>query len=192
MDHEEVQPQSIVLMGKIASGKETQSQLLVERLGGILHSNGSELRAACDSTTVFGTKLKEMYESGSMMPEWLASYWMTKALISANERPIIFEGVAKKPNEAELFHEIHEWLHRPYIVFHIIVSDEIVRARSRDRARDVLDTDERVERRLAAYHEHTEASIAIFKKMGTLIEVDGERPINDVNADIFAHLEKHA
>jgi adenylate kinase family enzyme len=127
-------------MGKISSGKGTQAHGVIEAFGGTLYSNGDKMRATATLPTPFGQKMKETYEGGYLMPEWVASYWMTHAL--ATEFPndtIVFEGVAKKPNEAQLFDEIHHWIHRPYVVFHLEISDEEVRRRSERRARDVVD-----------------------------------------------------
>lgn len=181
--------QSIVLMGKIASGKGTQADLVLHHFGGTLYSNGNKVREATQQPTVFGKKMKDMYEGGYLIPEWIASYWMTHALISQyqNER-VIFEAVAKKPNEAELFHEIHEWVDRPYVVFHLDISDEEVRARSLKRSRDVVDSAKSVEKRLEEYRTYTAHSIEFFREKGTLIDIDGSRPEAEVKEQIFQYL----
>jgi adenylate kinase family enzyme len=103
---------------------------------------------------------------------------------------VVFEAVAKKPHEAELFHEMHEYLGRPYIVFHINVSDEVVMERSKVRARDVVDEAHSVEKRLAGYREHTQKSIEVFKQKGTLIDIDGSKSAEEVKEEIFSHLVK--
>lgn len=182
--------QSVVLMGKIASGKGTQADLVLSHFGGSLYSNGNKVRETAQLPTPFGKKMKDMYESGYLMPEWVASYWMTHALVSQfqNER-IVFEAVAKKPNEAELFHEIHEWVARPYIVFNLEISDDIVRERSASRSRDIVDSEKSVEKRLEEYHTYTSRSIEFFRKQGTLIDVDGTLSPDEVKTQIFNYLQ---
>ncbi|MCA9357535.1 nucleoside monophosphate kinase, partial [Candidatus Kaiserbacteria bacterium] len=164
--------QSVVLMGKIASGKGTQADLILNHFGGTLYSNGNKVRESAQLPTPFGRKMKEMYEGGYLMPEWIASYWMTHALVSQyqSER-VVFEAVAKKPNEAELFHEIHEWIDRQYVVFNLDISDELVKARSLARARDVVDSEKSVAKRLEEYHTYTAHSIEFFRNKGTLIDI---------------------
>lgn len=181
--------QSIVLMGKIASGKGTQADLILSHFGGVLYSNGNKVRETARKTTVFGQKMKEVYESGQLVPEWIASYWMTHGLVSqyAEER-VVFEAVAKKPQEAQLFHEIHTWIGRPYIVFHINVSDEIVHARSEKRARDIVDSPKSVQTRLAEYNLHTIQSVDVFRNLGKLVEIDGSKSEEEVREEIFSHL----
>ncbi len=181
--------QSIVLMGKIASGKGTQADTILHRFGGHLYSNGNNTRAAAAQPTNFGKRVKEAYEAGLLMPEWLASYWMTHALVNQFEHElVVFEAVAKKPDEAALFHEIHEWIGRPYIVFNLKVSDDVVRERSVARARDVLDTHKSVERRLEEYAEHTERSIDIFRGYGKVIDINGEEERERVSEAIITQL----
>jgi adenylate kinase len=181
--------QSIVLMGKIASGKGTQAHHVHDAFGGTLYSNGNKMRAAMTLPTPFGLKMKETYEAGYLMPEWVASYWMAHALVSEHEHErIIFEGVARKPNEAELFHEIHYWIHRPYVVFNLAVSDEVVKERSAARARDTIDSAKSVEKRLEEYHAYTEKSIEFFRTKGTLIDIDGTLSPEEVKEQIFNYL----
>ena len=182
--------QSIVLMGKIAAGKGTQAAFIHDHFGGSFYSNGDKVRATAKLDTPFGGKMKEMYEGGYLMPEWIASYWMTHALVSEFEKErIIFEAVAKKPNEAELFHEIHSWVERPYVVFNLDISDDLVRERSLARGRDVLDSEKSVEKRLEEYHTYTTKSIELFRDKGTLIDIDGTLEPEAVKEQIFNYLQ---
>lgn len=181
--------QSIVLMGKIASGKGTQANAILNHFGGVMYSNGNKVRETAQLPSVFGKKMKDMYEGGYLIPEWIASYWMTHALVSQFEQErVVFEAVAKKPNEAELFHEIHEWIGRPYVVFNLEISDDEVRARSAARARDIVDAPKSVEKRLEEYHTYTERSVEFFRTQGTLIDIDGSASPQAVQEKIFTYL----
>ncbi len=180
---------SVVLIGKISSGKGTQADNVIKAFGGQLYSNGDKMRHTTTLPTPFGEKMKETYEGGYLMPEWVASYWMTGAIVSEfPDTRIVFEGVAKKPNEAELFHEIHHWVHRPYVVFHLDISDDEVRTRSARRARDVVDSPKSVEKRLEEYHTYTSKSIEFFRTKGTLIDIDGSLSTDQVKEQIFNYL----
>lgn len=182
---------SIVFMGKIASGKGTQANLVLSHFGGVLYSNGNKLREVAREPSVFGRKMKEVYEGGALLPEWVASYWMTHALVSQYpDDLIVFEAVAKKPHEAETFHEIHTCIGRPYVVFHLSVPDEVVRERSEARARDIVDSPKSVEKRLEEYNLHTAQSVEVFRKYGTLIDVDGLAGVDEVQTQVFTHLLK--
>jgi adenylate kinase family enzyme len=123
------------------------------------------------------------------MPEWIASYWMTHALVSEFPNSnIVFEGVARKPNEAELFDEIHHWLHRPYVVFHLNISDQIVYERSHGRSRDAIDLETIVAKRLHEYQTYTAKSIEFFRDKGVLVDIDGTLPITEVKQQVINYL----
>ncbi len=182
---------SIVLIGKIASGKGTQADAIIDKFGGNLYSNGDKVRETAGADTPFGRKMKEVYEAGLLIPEWIASYWMTHALVSQfPTEHIVFEAVAKKPLEAQQFHEMHQWLKRPYIVFNLDVPDSVVRERSAARARDGVDAPEIVERRLMQFHEFTDHSIELFRDYGTLVDIDGTQSPDVVRNIIFTHLQQ--
>ena len=60
--------------------------------------------------------MKEMYEGGYLMPEWiLHTGWLMLLCHNINQNEW-FWGGGQKPNEAELFLEIHEWIDRQYVV----------------------------------------------------------------------------
>lgn len=181
--------QSIVLMGKIASGKGTQGHLVLDTFGGFIYSNGNKIRTVAKEDTVFGKKMKAVYEEGYLMPEWIASYWMAHAIVDEHLTDLlVFEGVARKPNEAELFHEIHEWIGRKYVVFNLQISDEEVRTRTAGRARDIADSAAAVEKRLEEFQTYTAKSIEFFRKKGTLIDIDGTLTPEEVQQQIFNYL----
>ena len=183
---------SVVIMGKVTCGKGTQSARILEHFGGTLFSVGNKVRELAAVDTPLGHHVKHAYEEGLLMPNWLASYWMMHALLHRHsEERLVFEAVARKPEEAEIFHEIHEWINRPYIVFHLDIPDDVVRARSAERNRDVVDGAEVVERRLSEFNTYTVHSLEVFRKHGRVIDIDGTKSIEEVQDIIFEHLNKN-
>jgi adenylate kinase family enzyme len=83
---------------------------------------------------------------------------------------------------------MHQWVDRPYIVFHLDISDEEVRRRSELRSRDVVDSPKSVEKRLEEYRTYTAYSIEVFKQKGTLIDIDGSKTEEEVKEQIFQYL----
>ena len=176
-------------MGKITSGKGTQAEMLKEKLNLPIFSTGDQVRSASKLTTPFGKRMKETYEEGLLIPEWIAEYWMMHGLlVEHNDSGLIFEGVAKKPDEARLLHEIHEWLGRSYVVFNLEIPDEVVKERTVKRSRDEVDSLKVMETRLSEYRKYTEESLNVFREKGTLIDIDGTSSIEEVKEKIFKHL----
>ncbi len=183
---------SIVIMGKVTCGKGTQSARIIEHFGGTLFSVGNKVRELATKDTPLGHHVKEAYEEGLLMPNWLASYWMMHALLHRhNDERLVFEAVARKEDEAEIFHEIHEWTNRPYVVFHLDIPDEVVRARRAKRNRDSVDSAEVVERRLREFNTHTIHSLEVFRKHDKVVDIDGTKSIEDVQQYIFEYLMKN-
>lgn len=182
--------ESIVLMGKVTCGKGTQAAAILDNFGGTMFSIGNKVRELATMDTPLGHKMKGAYEEGLLAPNWLASYWMMHALLHRhNTERLVFEAVARKPDEAEIFHEIHDWTDRPYVVFHLDVPDDVVRQRSAERNRDVVDTATAVEKRLAEFNEFTTRSLDVFRSQGKVIDIDGTQPIEEVTKQIFDHLK---
>jgi len=181
--------ESIVIIGKVTCGKGTQSAIILDHFGGTMFSVGNKVRELSTMDTPLGIKMKASYEEGLLAPNWLASYWMMHALLHrhSSER-LVFEAVARKPDEAEIFHEIHDWTSRPYIVFHLDIPDDVVRQRSAERNRDVVDTADAVEKRLDEFNKYTTHSLDVFRSHDKVVTIDGTLPIEEVTKQIFAKL----
>ena len=183
--------ESIVIIGKVTCGKGTQSTEILNSFGGTMFSVGNKVRELATMETPLGVNVKKAYEEGLLMPNWLASYWMMHALLHKHsDEKLIFEAVARKPDEAEIFHEIHNWTERPYIVFHLDIPDDVVRKRSAERNRDAVDNAEAVEKRLAEFNKYTIHSLEVFRAQNKVIDIDGTQSIEDVTKEIFEHLTK--
>ena len=53
------------------------------------------------------------------------------------------------------------------------------------------DTKEALERRLEIYHRQTEPLLAEFKKQQKLIEINGERTVEDIQNDILSKVKDY-
>ena len=101
----------------------------------------------------------------------------------------IFDGFNRKVPEAEIVIESLTWLARPFFIFDIRVSDEEVRRRLALRKEVEGRTDDSaVGMRLKEYYEHSEPVIDLFRKAGTLIEINGEQTPEKIAIDIRAAL----
>jgi len=117
-------------------------------------------------------------------------YLYLKSLFGVDEKTsVIFDGFNRKVPEAELAIDSLKWLGRPFEVLEIKVSDEEVLRRLTLR-KDIEGRvdDNAIEERLREYHEYTEPAIELFRKTGTLIEIDGEQAPEEIAAEINAAL----
>lgn len=176
---------SIVLMGQTGSGKGTQSELLAKELGYHVFSTGDKTREYAAQDTPLGRHIAAVHTTG-WIPEWLASYVMTKALLEEYfDVGLVFESVARKPLEAQKLHEIHESTERSYIVLYLECDKNTVRERQLGRGREGYDTPENVEKRMRAFEDETKESLAYFEKQGALVKIDANKSIEEVFATIM-------
>ncbi len=182
--------QSIIFMGKTGCGKGTQANRLAATLGWSVFSTGDLVRQLSSEDTSLGRHIRDIHISG-WVPEWLASYLFAHAILDEHiDDGLIFESVARKPEEAKKLHEMHTMLNRPYIVLHLDVPDEMVMERMRKRQRDASDAEENMKKRLEAFRAETVHSLAFFEGEGKVVTIDGTRTEDEVYEDVIKAISK--
>ena len=185
---------TIAMMGKPGSGKGTQAELISDALGYSLFSSGGAFRSLREEETHLGRRVKEEYDTGRLMPHWFASYMFEKEVFNAPfDQGIVFEGPGRKLPEAQLFHEVMNWLGRPYRAVYLEVDEEVIKERILQRAKEqgrVDDTPEKLVIRFEEYKKHTAHSVDFFREKGVLIEIDGMREPDVVQEDVLKELKK--
>jgi len=173
-------------MGKTGSGKGTQAKLLADALQFKIFSTGDKAREIGAQESSLGRRIREIHVSG-WIPEWLASYLMVKVLLEeATDEGLVFESVARKPVEAEKFHEIHEMLNRSYIVVYFDIDDEVVVERMRARGRDESDSEANIQNRLRAFNDETLKSLEFFKSHNKVVVVNADQNPEKVFEDVLS------
>ncbi len=181
--------QSIVLIGRAGTGKGTQAQKLAEALGYATFSTGDKAREYALQDTPLGKKIAAIHTTG-WIPEFLASYLMTKALMEEYlSEGLVFESVARKPEEAKKLHEIHTYLERPYRVIYLDCDKELLKDRLLKRGREGYDTEEKIDQRTLAFEAETLQSIKYFDEQGVLTVVNADQDVEEVFSDIIKSIE---
>ncbi len=183
---------TFIFMGKPGAGKGVQSDLLAEKMGFSVFSTGGKVREISKAPHALGQKIKSVQEAGGLTPHWFASFLFQEALFAKEPgQGIVFEGVGRKEPEAKLFAEIHEWLESDFRVFHLNVTDETVmerlirRGELEGRADDVP---EKIGVRLENFYKETTPSLEFFRSIGKVVEIDGEPAMEEVAAEVLAHI----
>jgi|SRR3989344_641979 len=191
-------PKSTTLMflGRSGSGKDTQIEMLMKRpdLAGAIETNtGNILRKMATKDTILGKKVKEILESGGLMPGWLSfSSWLSYLIKQAKGDEILFaSGSPRQLEEAELEDRALEFLGRPKPVgVHIKVSREEAEKRllARGRADDVESS---IKNRMDWFDEDVMPILDYYKKDGRLIEVNGEQSPEEVFSELEKNIENY-
>lgn len=185
--------QTIFFVGKPASGKGTQAELLSQKIGWPIISMSDGLRELRTQGGALGQKLQEIMDTGGLTPDWLPGYVYLKSLFALSaDAGAIFDGTSRSVPQAELIVESLTWLGRPFSVIYLLTSDDEIRNRTKIRRETqgrVDDHEEAVAKRIAAYYERTDKVIEFYRTSGHLVEVNGEGAVEQIHKDILAKLD---
>ncbi|MBI2409804.1 nucleoside monophosphate kinase [Candidatus Kaiserbacteria bacterium] len=180
----------VLFLGKPGSGKGDQTKLLSEATGWPVVSTSAGMREIAANGGAVGHKLKETMDAGILTPYWLAAYVYLKTILGIPENgSIIFDGTTRTPPEAEIVLQSLTWLNKPFTIFHLVVSDEEIKARiALRKEKEARADDHAVDMRLAEYYASTNKAIDVVRQAGLLTEINGERTREEIAADIRAVL----
>lgn len=176
----------IIIIGIQGSGKSTQGNLLSEKLKSPYLSTGHIFRDLAKEKTPIGRYIKETINAGFLLPD-------SKTLIIVTEylqRPeyqngYIIDGFPRTVGQAKEFsHDIDK-------VIYLKVSDKEALWRLSYRNGEVRDDETlpAVRKRIELFHEVTEPVLDFYREKGILVEINGERPVEEVNKEILEKLK---
>jgi adenylate kinase family enzyme len=169
---------TFVMMGLPGAGKGKQTGLLSEKTGFVAFTTSAGLREVVASGSGAGKKIEEAMKTGTLVPDWLAAYFLEKNLLVLKESEgIIFDGGGRREAEAKLFAEICEWLGRDFRVIHLNVTEETAMERLGKRREIESRHDDHpdiIKDRFKHFNEITVPSLNYFRSIGKVIEIDGE------------------
>ncbi|MBR2681704.1 MAG: adenylate kinase [Atopobiaceae bacterium] len=205
---------NIVLLGAPGAGKGTQAQKLVEEFHVAHISTGDLLRAAVEAQSELGVKAKEYMDAGKLVPDELV-IGLVKERLAKDDAKIgfILDGFPRNTAQATVLDsELAEMgiaLDGALLVdvaFDVIVNRLSSRRTCRScgytagpevtvcpRCEGEMyqrddDKPATIQKRLDTYQAQTEPLIEYYGGKGILIKVDGDRPVDDVYADVKKEL----
>ena len=201
---------NIVLLGAPGAGKGTQAQKLVEEFGVAHISTGDLLRAAVKANSSLGQKAKSYMDAGKLVPDKLVIDLVSERLQADDaQRGFILDGFPRNTAQAvtldSALSEMGRTLDAALLVD--VKPDVIVkRLSSRRTCRscgytapagvDVCpscggemyqrddDKPEAIQNRLDVYESQTAPLVEYYRGHGILKAVDGDRPVDEVYADV--------
>lgn len=201
---------NIVLLGAPGAGKGTQAQKLVEDYGVAHISTGDLLRAAVKAGTKLGLKAKGYMDEGKLVPDQLLVDLVKERLEADDtQKGFILDGYPRNTAQAVTLDsklaEIGRTLDSALLVD--VKADVIVkRLSSRRTCRECGytapagvnkcpscggemyqrddDKPETIQKRLDVYENQTSPLVEYYRGKGLLKVVDGDRPVDDVYADV--------
>jgi len=176
----------IILIGIQGAGKSTQGNILSEKLSIPYLSTGHIFRELSKEKTPTGRYIKETINAGYLIPDEKALEIVSEYL----HRPeygkgYIMDGFPRTIVQAKAFENGIDK------VIYLKVSDKeaLWRLSGRDDNRED-DTLKAIRKRINLFHEFTEPVLGFYREKGILIELDGEKSIEEITKEILNKLDK--
>jgi len=185
----------LILIGAPGSGKGTQAKRLLEQLGYAHISTGDLLRAAVKAGSELGKQAKGYMDAGGLVPDALVIDLLREALAQpAATKGFILDGFPRTMPQAEALDTMLSEIERPLsVVFELQVPDQVAIERLTRRAGEEGrpdDTPEAIAKRIDLYHRETEPLVSHYRLAGNLVGIHGDRPENEVFAEIQQALDQ--
>ena len=185
---------NLLVLGPQGSGKGTQAKR-ISAAHGIPHvSTGDMFRAAVTVGTELGRRVEPILASGDLVPDDLTVALIRERLSEQDARDgFVLDGFPRNLAQAEALDGMLAEIGRGLdAVLFFDLSDELAVERIRGRALDEGredDSPDAIARRLAIYHEQTEAVVERYRATGKLVPLHAARSIEDVSMEIEAALD---
>lgn len=207
----------LILLGPYGSGKTTQAQRLARAKGYIHFGAGQALRDFTKQDSPEATELRNLMAQGELVPAHYTVGFLREAIAENPGVRFIIDGLPRSMDQFDLLEQAFADLGRQRLPLLINISDEESLRRQIERrtcgscgfgttpaelacpacgSTAVVvrpDNDPQIAKhRIDIYHEETDPVIAAYRGQGTILEVNGEQPVDGVTHDILSALGEHS
>ena len=180
---------SIVMLGAPGAGKGTQAVRIAEAHGVPHISTGEVLRGAIAAGSELGRKVKEIVESGALVPDELVVEVIRERLSQPDAKSgFVLDGFPRTIGQAEALDALLAELGRPLeIVLELELAEETAVERMLGRAAEqgrADDTPEVIKNRFEVYRRQTEPLSNYYRSTGILVAIDSSPGMDEVFAEI--------
>lgn len=176
----------IIVIGIQGSGKSTQGNLLSERLSIPYLSSGHIFREMSKEKTPIGRYIKETMNAGYLIPDDKTLEIVEEYLARPEySNGYILDGFPRTVPQAEKF------ANGINAVIYLKVTDKEALWRLAGRDEEGVREDNTLKaimKRIDLFHTKTKPVIDFYRQKGILVEIDGEKNIEDISHEIFEHI----
>lgn len=176
----------IILIGIQGAGKSTQGNLLRDKLNAPYLSTGHIFREMAKEKTPLGRYIKEIMNAGYLIPDEktveIVSEYLKKPEYKSG---YILDGFPRTLEQVKLFENGIDK------VVYLKVSDKeaLWRLSYREGVGREDETLTAIRKRIELFHTLTEPVLDYYREKKTLVEVDGERSIEEIHKDIMLKIQ---
>lgn len=178
----------IVIIGIQGSGKSTQGNMLSEKLNIPYLSTGQIFRILAKEETELGRYIKEVMNKGYLIPDDKTIKIVNEYLERTEyvKKGYVLDGFPRTIIQAKSFSQDVDY------VIYLKVSDKEALFRIAHRKGEARqdETEEAIKKRIESFHKFTKPVLDFYRQKNLLIEVDGEKIIEDIHRDIFSRIQQ--
>lgn len=208
-----------LFFGIQGSGKGTQSKLLCDRFGFAYFETGGRLRKLASEDSELGRKIQSILNAGNLVPNEVVMEMVEDFLthLPSPETSVIFDGIPRNESQAKLLEELLKKHNRQYIGVHIHIPKELaierlLKRRLCEKCKKIFppdytkdtcdvcggklitrsdDTESAIRTRLDVFEKETTPVVDRYRKENRLVEVSGDKPIEQSNATLSGLLKPY-
>lgn len=189
---------NIIFYGPEGSGKTTQGKLLSEKLGVPHLVSGDLVRwGAAQDKGMIGDVCRESLAKGYYVADTeMFVLWKNRLKQPDTDKGWVIDGFPRNLTQAEfLADKLDKYGKKVDLVFYLKVSEEESMKRLLKRGRknpdgSTNDTEELIRERLRRYKAEEADVLSYYSQMDLLVEVNGERSIEEIFSDIYSQVGK--
>lgn len=175
----------LILIGIQGAGKSTQGNILSEKLDIPYLSTGHIFRTIAQEKTPMGRYIKEIMNAGFLIPDQKTLEIVSEYLSRPEyQKGYIMDGFPRTIDQAK------EFKNGVTAVIYLHVSDR--EALWRLSFRETTDRNDEtlvaIRKRIELFHKFTEPVLDFYREKGQLIEIDGEKTIEQITEEILKKL----
>jgi adenylate kinase len=178
----------LILIGMPGAGKSTQGNLLSKKLKIPYLSTGHIFRDLAKEHSPLGRQIKLVMNAGLLISDAKTLSIVSDYLSRPEyEKGYILDGFPRTITQAEKFKNGID------NVIYLKVSDKEIlwRLAYRDEAGRGDDTLLAIRKRIEVFHKFTEPVLSYYRRRRVLLEIDGERKVEEIHREIMKQLAKH-
>ena len=176
----------IILYGGPGSGKGTQDQLLIKKLGAQHVDMGAEIRKLARGRSIRARRIRSLMNAGQLIPVAITTHIARQRLRLAGRRPVIFDGYPRSPQQAIVLDRLLRQAHRSGTMIYLKLPVRVIRERLLRRAKLEHRLDDQnptaIRRRVQIFQTQARKLLAHYRGKIKVITIDGN--------DTIAHIAK--
>ena len=182
---------NLFIIGPSGCGKSTQAKLIAAKYNLTHLSMGQILRDEMAAGSPDGLEAKSFVDSGTLVPEELTFKLLTGKLNQIGNKDFIIDGFPRSIGQGKFIEGYLAQVGEPLdLIIHLDVTFEEINARRARMGAEFQDKDrtdntpEAMAARQKFYDDNNGLIMDYFNQKGLVLQVDGNRPIEPIFADI--------